>query len=107
MVNSGQNRILLRTITVCGSNRRERYGTVLVLPVGAAEGMNAGGDHVVVDIFRQVIGFLTVQNTTYPLCKRTKVQHCNPSALLYLLYPAQGDFAMHALYNLTKVFCIL
>ena len=62
MVNSGQSRILLRTITVCGSNRRERYGTVLVLPVEAAEVMNAGGDHVVVDIFRQVIGFLTVQN---------------------------------------------
>ena len=107
MVNSGQSRILLRTITVYGSNRRERYGTVLVLPVEAAEVMNAGGDHVVVDIFRQVIGFLTVQNTTYPLCKRTKVQHCNPISFLSLLYPAQGDFAMHALYNLTKVFCIL
>ena len=85
MVNSGQSRILLRTITVCGSNRRERYGTVLVLPVEAAEVMNAGGDHVVVDIFRQVIGSLSrIPRTHFANERRFNIATPSPFCLYYI-----------------------
>ena len=86
-----------------GGPERMRAYVLEVIPI---EIMDAGRDHVVVNIFRQAVGLFRLENSTHPLGDCVQIQHGNPISFLSSLYPRRVHFARRILYNLTKVFCL-